>query len=125
MDINPGESVRRIPILPLSNSRSGFGQLPQFKQDYEDLVSHWEAAVRLMEQLSSSEGSGLGLKRKKRILGIKDKNVFEGKNPAEDPLDYGYEQSGERTSVEGDLVYSSEEDDPNDYEELNSDNDEY
>jgi len=123
MDINPGEPVRRIPRLPPLDPRSGPGQRSQFEQDHEDLLSDWEIAVRFMEELSSAEGSGVGLKRKRKILGIRDKSIFEGKNPEGEPLDYGYQQLGERTDVEGDLVYSSGEDDPSDYGEFDSDTD--
>ncbi|RPA97306.1 hypothetical protein L873DRAFT_1124715 [Choiromyces venosus 120613-1] len=123
-DINLGKSVRRIPTLSLLSSRTGFGQRPQFEQDHKSLMDDWETAMRLMDEFSSAERSGRCLKRKKKILGIRDQSIFKGKNPAGEPLDRGYQQLGD-TSVEDDVDYSSGEDDPSDYEALDSTDDEY
>ncbi|KAG0134699.1 hypothetical protein HOY82DRAFT_553601 [Tuber indicum] len=116
-DIKPGEFVRRTPTLHSLSSQTGFGQRPQFEQDHEDLVNDWETAVRLMEELSIAERSESRLRRKKKILGIRDKNISKGKNPAEEPLDHGYQKSEENTGVEGDAIYISGEDDSSDYED--------
>ncbi|PWW80051.1 hypothetical protein C7212DRAFT_305632, partial [Tuber magnatum] len=84
-DVNTRKSVRAIPTLRLLSSRTGFGQRPQFEDDHENLVNDWEAAMRLMEEFSGADHSVRRLKRKKNILGIRDKNI-KGKNPAKEPL---------------------------------------
>ncbi|KAG0636882.1 hypothetical protein HOY80DRAFT_1138749 [Tuber brumale] len=123
-DINPRELVR-TPTLHLLSSRTGFGQRPQFEQDHENLMNDWETAVRLMEELSIAERSGSRLRRKKKILGIRDKSISKGKNPAEEPFDHGYQAFEENTGVEGDDVCSNGEDDSSDYEDDSCTDDEY
>ena len=81
-DGSPG--TRRIPTLRSLSSRTGFGQRPQFEQDQRNLISDWEAAMRLMEEFSNAERARRRMQRR-RVLGAKNQNVQKGEDAGRSP----------------------------------------